>query len=90
MAQTRHVVIKSHDDGRLVRADYHGGAYIELTFGTHDYEPVEVINVYDYEAGAPRVNIANPEILKDLVSDWIDDQDYENPDWYDDYLRYGR
>ena len=37
--------------GRRIKAEYHGGAYIDLTFGS-TVTPIEVINVWDYEAGA--------------------------------------
>jgi hypothetical protein len=35
-----------------MRADYYGGAYIDLTFGGWHYGPTEVINVWDYATGA--------------------------------------
>lgn len=41
------VTVKS--GSRTLRADYWGGAYIELTFAGGAYNPTEVINVWDYE-----------------------------------------
>lgn len=52
-------------DGRAIEVavfgQYHGGAYIELFDGDSDawiangYGPFDCINVWDYEAGRPRI-----------------------------------
>lgn len=63
---------------RLIRAEWHGGAYIELTF--HDAEnPTEVINVYDYAAGAPTIPFTQ-EALDAHVREWCDDYFHTDPD----------
>lgn len=47
------VVILITNAGR-VQASYRGGEYIEVAFGQSD-TPTDVINVFDYEAGKPRI-----------------------------------
>lgn len=75
-------------DGRVVRASYSGGAYVELTFGSLP-QATEVINVWDDEAGKPEIT----ESISDLattVEKWVASQDEEWPEWYDGYLENGR
>ena len=47
-------------NGRVV-ATYHGGAYIDLSFG--GWHPSEVINVYDYATGKPEIPFTEAGVL---------------------------
>ena len=85
--------------GRLIRADYEGGAYIELTFGSEGYTPTEVINVYDYSTGQPEQpfddwdNLSALEArraIREEVQAWIADQEKEWPEWYEGYIENAR
>jgi hypothetical protein len=82
------MTITVQDRGRIIRADYEGGPYIELSFNTYAYRPVEVINVWDYETGKPQ--IANTEeAVKAQVREWINTQNEEWPEWFEGYRRMG-
>lgn len=83
----RRFYITNRKRGRLVRADYEGGPYIELTFGSEGYHPTEVINVWDYEAGEPTIDLENVrEEVRREVREWIADNDRDWPEWYTEYL----
>ena len=74
------------DDGRyIVRADYAGGAYVEITFGGYAPRPTEVGNVWDYETGKPEIGEAPGDVRRWLWG-WMVSQDAEWPTWYTDYL----
>ena len=75
--------------GRIVRADWQGGAYIELTFGDTDYRPTEVINVWDYRTDTTNVPFTRDGLRTEL-REWIKGQDIEWPEWYEDYLENAR
>ena len=77
------------DKGRLVRADYAGGAYIDLTFGSAAYQPTEVINVYDYAVGATTIHYTNDAVRAEVKA-WMAANDVEWPTWYADYLKNAR
>ena len=77
------------DKGRLIRADYEGGAYIDLTFGSEGYHPTEVINVYDYAAGSSEIENTHDAVRAE-VKTWIASNDDEWPTWYADYLENAR
>ena len=71
--------------GCIVRADYQGGPYIDLTFGHKEYQPTEVINVWDYEADKPEIECVQSAV-RETVHNWIVIQDAEWPGWYQGYL----
>jgi hypothetical protein len=83
---------------QLIRADYWGGPYIDLTFGSEGYNPIEVINVWDYEtdkAEPPLDTWDQPgpeksEALRSVVTSWMLIQDEEWPEWYEGYLENAR
>lgn len=86
---------------QLIRADYHGGPYIDLSIGTSVYNPIEVINVWDDDTDAPestfgldswdRMNVyGKRQALWHTVIDWMKSNDLDNPDWYEDYLENAR
>jgi len=77
------------DKGRRVRADYQGGAYIELTFGAFGFKPTEVINVWDYETDTAQIPNTTAAI-KAAVFEWIASNDEEWPEWYEGYLENAR
>lgn len=90
-------------DGVLVRADYAGGPYIELTFGSEGYHPIEVINIWDYETDraeppfdfwtddpTPIVAASQRAALREAVKEWMRTQDEEWPEWYEGYLENAR
>lgn len=66
----------------LIRAEYRGGAYVELRFGEYN-PPSEVINVYDYREGKPVIENTQPNVKRVLL-DWIRENDEvekeDNPD----------
>lgn len=87
----------------LLRADYAGGPYVELTFGSEGYHPIEVINIWDYETDkaeppfdtwvsqpSPIMAAAQRSALRTLVKNWMADQDEEWPEWYEGYLENAR
>lgn len=78
-----HVVIRER--GHLVRADYSGGPYIDLTFGSDQYDPSEVINVWDYEKGGPTILATETGVALE-VNDWMRTQAEEWPEWYEGYM----
>ena len=83
--------ITTTNKGRLVRADYEGGPYIELSFGTSAFRPTEVINVWDYETDKPEdPRLSDPKTQRKAVryevDMWIADNDKEWPEWYGEYL----
>ena len=70
-------------DGRpigRIRADWHGGEYIELTFWPGDvalgYRPTEVINVWDYDRWEPSIPFTQAA-LEAALDDWIAECDLE-------------
>lgn len=83
-------------DGKRIRADYEGGAYIELTFGSEGFKPTEVINVYDYEKGEPEPpfnrwdemgNLEAKGAIRDAVRSWARSNEEEGwSSWFEDYL----
>lgn len=75
-----------------IRADWHGGEYIELTFwpeadGAIPYQPTEVINVWDYEKSEPTMPFTQSHLAAALV-DWIEEWNREDPtrSWLENYL----
>lgn len=72
-------------DGEKVAAEYRGGAHVELCFGGHPI-PSDVINVWDYEKGAPAQVIEAPFDLARVVAEWVNETALEDPRWYDNYL----
>lgn len=62
-------------NGGRVRASYRGGEYIEIAFGTSE-TPNDVINVFDYAAGKPR--IANtPRAVERVFVKWLKEHNPE-------------
>lgn len=79
--------VKVEDKGRTVYGEYHGGPYIELSFGKPG-KPTEVINVWDYEAERPGIENTEASVRRE-IEEWINERDREYPEWYDDYITYG-
>lgn len=52
-----------------ISATYHGGEYIDIRYGENEY-PEEVINVFDYEGGEPRIE-NTAEKVKETLIDWL-------------------
>ncbi len=78
-----HIVIRGKD--RTLRADYSGGPYIDLTFGTDQFDPSEVINVWNYETGKSEVGSGDLAV-RIAVRRWMAIQDQEWPEWYEGYI----
>ncbi len=57
-------------EGYDIRATYEGGAYIDLHFGESDIA-FDVINVYDYRAGAPTIPNTDEAVAAELA-EWIE------------------
>ena len=80
----------------VIRADYSGGAYIELTFGSEEFQPTEVLNVWSYEHGKPEGpfhrwdDMTQEERMLALefeVQAWIRGLHEEGwSDWYQGYM----
>lgn len=90
------MIVNITSKGRRIRADYQGGAYVDLTFG-HASTPSEVLNVWDYETGRPEAPFAEGtaqemrRALRERVAAWIEDTEAEGWDtWYVDYLENAR
>lgn len=61
------------DFGTLI-AEYKGGIYIHLYYGTLESTPFDLINVFDYAAGKP--SIANkPKPLFRAIKPWLKSQE---------------
>lgn len=58
-----------------LRFTWNGGAYIEVAFQQNAI-PYDVINVYDYELGKPRIEVS----LQSLV-DFIDAEMEQDAEW---------
>ena len=54
-----------------LRFEWKGGEYIEVINRRH-IEDHDLINVWDYEAGKPRIPFT-PEAMFDTVEDWLDE-----------------
>lgn len=82
--------------GRSVRADYEGGAYIDLTFGGGSHNPTEVINVWDCVTNESTIDYElessnhSRRGIRQAVREWIASNDIEWPTWYEDYLENGK
>lgn len=74
-----------NDNGRIVRATYEGGEYIELHIGHPEMPVGEVINVWDYETWTPSIACTEDDVLG-AVQDWIMQSDIDWPEWYEGYM----
>ena len=63
-----------------VFGSYRGREYIELSFGRPD-NPVEVINVFDYEKGSPVIE-QNEEAVEQAMEEWLADLDKKDLENY--------
>lgn len=52
-----------------IRGTYHGGAYIDLSFGAGP--AFDVINVYDCQAGRPTIANDADSVLAEML-EWVD------------------
>lgn len=75
--------------GVPIRADYWGGAYVELTFGSETFHPTEVINVWDYETDKAEISLDKQE-LRATVRGWMKTNDAEWPEWLTGYMENAR
>lgn len=82
------VTVTVTESGRRVTGEYRGGAYIDLTFGRVGH-PTEVVNVWDYGAGGPVIPFTVAGVAS-AVAGWMEDNDVEWPEWYEDYLANAR
>lgn len=73
---------------RYIRAEWPGGAYVDLTFIGPN--PSEVINVYDYRMGEYDLRVHTPKGLREIVREWAKVQDEEWPEWYEVYVENSR
>lgn len=82
-------------DGKKIRADYQGGPYIDLTFGSEGYKPTEVINVWNYESGSAEPpfgrwdemgNLEAKGAIRDAVKNWVREIESGWEGWYEGYL----
>lgn len=71
--------------GKIVSAEWNGGAYVDLFFGGHT-APVFYINLYDYTGQTWDRRVMTPNGLKAIVREWIAATEAEWPEWYDVYL----
>lgn len=73
-----------HIGPNIVRADYSGGPYIDLTFVGR--APTEVINVWDYEKGCPEIE--NSRIaVEAAVREWAAANEADGwTTWFEDYV----
>lgn len=93
-------IIKRDKGRQTIRLDYHGGAYIDMTFGHQGCQPTEVINVWDYETCKPDApfdrfdDMSGAELtaaLKLTLEGWVRSNEEEGwPDWYQGYLENAR
>lgn len=81
------------DGGKIIRASWAGGAYVELKFGALP-RATEVINVWDGKAGKASIDFDHPKVealLKAEVESWAASHAEEGwSTWYEDYLENGR
>ncbi len=92
------IMVVKHHRGRIVRGDWSGGPYIDLSIGTEGYHPIEVINVWDYEKGATRGGFdydkapwgLRRHYVRSRIEEWIEENDKEWPEWHEDYQRNAR
>lgn len=75
--------------GKVVSAEWKGGAYVDLFFGGHR-ESAEVINVYDHATGSVDRRVMTPAGLKAIVREWITANDEEWSEWYAEYVANSR
>ena len=61
------------DEETLLTFFYPGGAYIQV-FGQGWESPLDVINVYDYELGKPKIEFT-PEAVEAEVRDYLAERD---------------
>lgn len=88
MSETISVWVDTRDLLPWIRADYSGGAYIELAFTGG--APSEVINVWDYAAGRPVIPFT-AEAVTAAVQEWMVDTASEGWDsWHADYIENAR
>ena len=80
-------------DGKVIKADWAGGAYMELTFGDLP-KPTEVINIWDDVRGESLLKWEDPYTnmwMDTIVRSWAEANENEGwTDWYEDYLAKGR
>lgn len=81
---TRAVTVSADRGRKIIKAEWPGGAYVDLSFG--GYSPSEVINVYDYATGTYDKRVHSPAGLRAIVREWINTQDEEWPEWYAGYV----
>ena len=72
--RTAHVEMNGH----VIKGTYHGGAYIDLSFG--DGPAFEVINVWDYVTDKPTIAFTSVCAAEPpFASSFIHQQDISNP-----------
>ena len=59
--RTAHVEMNGH----VIKGTYHGGAYIDLSFG--DGPAFEVINVWDYVTDKPTIAFTSDAVREQMV-----------------------
>ncbi len=58
---TAHVEMNGHD----IKGTYHGGAYIDLSFG--DGRAFDVINVWDYATDKPTIPFTSDAVRQEML-----------------------
>jgi hypothetical protein len=58
--------------GEPIRGEYHGGAYIDLSFANYPGStPFDVINVYDYAKGKSTIPNTSAAVRREMI-EWRD------------------
>lgn len=52
-----------------IEASYRGREYVEISYGDNS-APTDVINVFDYEAGSPRIE-NTPRAVEEVLLAWL-------------------
>ena len=63
-----------------VYGSYQGSAYIDLSFGVPN-RPIEVINVFDYVKGSPKIENTD-DAVEQAMTDWLADLDQSDLETY--------
>jgi len=70
---------------RQVRAQYHGGPYIDISFGDGPFRATEVLNVWDCETDKPEIPFSTKGVVDEVLR-WATVQDQEWPEWFEGYI----